>query len=330
MKRLTANRKELAIQLHIKGLSNAHIARQMNHSRTTISNLVNDWKKGRFIAPKKRKEHKRKLSAQQVYNVLSYFVRNPFDTIDQCIKSLRLPVKKDTIRRVLKKNGIGSYVACRKLFLSIQNQIKRLRFAMKYQHWTGEDWLKVTFLDEKTIQTYSNGRVLVKRKLKERYCPDKIITSEKQNSRNKVNLVGIVSHDGPNMLYTVSNNLNGNEFEQLIRLKVANIIKNTKLLMDNASIHRKGLNYLKRSGIAIFNFPPKSPDMNLIENVWAMLQKKINLKLRNRNISTKLQLIKIVEESWIEIPTDFIVNCVLSMPNRLKEVIRMKGAPTRY
>lgn len=153
---------------------------------------------------------------------------------------------------------------------------------MKYQHWTGEDWLKVTFLDEKTIQTYSNGRVLLKRKLKERFSPDKIIISEQQNARNKDNLVGIVSHDGPNMLYTVSNNLNGNEFEQLIRLKLANIIKNTKLLIDNASIHRKGLNYLKRSGIAIFDFPPKSPDMNIIENVWAMSQKKINLKLRNR------------------------------------------------
>lgn len=330
MKPLTANRKELVIQYHIKGFSNAFIAKQLNHSRTTISNLVNNWKKGRLIAPKKRREKKRKLTAQQAYNVLNYFVKNPFNTYDQCIKCLKLPVKIDTVGTVLKKNGIGSYVACHKQFLSIQNQIKRLKFALKYQDWTGEDWLKVSFLDEKTVQTYSNGRVLVKRKLKERYSPDKIITSEQQNSKNKVNLVGMVSHDGPNMLYTVSNNLNGNEFEQLMQLKVKNIIKNTTILMDNASIHTKGLNYLKRSRISVFDFPPKSPDLNIIENVWAMLQKKINIKLRNRNISTKQHLIKIIEESWKEIPTEFIVNCILSMPNRLREVIRMRGAQTRY
>ncbi len=181
----------------------------------------------------------------------------------------------------MKKDGVGCYVACRKQFLSIQNQIKRLKFALKYQDWTGKDWIKVSFLDEKTIQTYSNGRVLVKRKLKERYNLDKIVTSEQQSSKNKVNLFGIVSQDGPNMLFTVSNNLDGDEFDDLVRLKVKNIIKNTTILMDNASIHNKRLNYLKRSGFAIFDFPPKSPDMNIIENVWAMLQKKINLKLRN-------------------------------------------------
>lgn len=90
-------------------------------------------------------------------------------------------------------------------FLSLQNQIKRLKFAIRYRHWTNE-WLQVSFLDEKTVQTYANGRVAVKRKVNERYNADKIVVSESQNSKNKVNLVGTVCFNGPNVIYSVSTN----------------------------------------------------------------------------------------------------------------------------
>lgn len=328
---LTLNEKQLAIQLHVRGFNNTSIARRFNCNRMTIGNMIDSWKKGHFFEQRTRSPRRLKLSAQQVYNVLNYFVKNPFSTYGQCVKKLKLPVNEKTIGRVLSRNGVRNYVASYKHFLSIQNQIKRLKFAIKYKHWTAIDWLKVSFLDEKTVQTYSTGKVVIKRRLKERYNPDKIISQEHQNTKNKVNLVGVVSVNGPNMLYSVSTNLRSDEFEQLIRTKVKQIVRNTIVLMDNASIHSKGLGYLIDTEVDVFDdFPPKSPDLNIIENVWGRLQKILNIKLRHVTISTKGQLLQLIEESWSEIPVDFIKNCILSMPDRLNEVIKMNGKQTRY
>lgn len=328
-KRVTIQQKLSAIRLHTRGLNCSFIARQLRLSRVTISRLVNSWKRGEFVTKKERKKGIYKLTAQQIYNILKYFLKNPFHTYRQCITNLKLSVCQNTIANILKGDGIRNRVAYPKPFLSLQNQIKRLKFALTYQNWTKE-WFQVHFLDEKTIQTFGNGKVLVKRKKNERYNHDKLAVTEKQNSKNKVNLVGVVSYKGPNVIYSVSTKLNGIEFEQLVKTRIKDIISDATLLMDNATIHNMGVKHLLECGVRVLDFPPKSPDINIIENVWGRLQKILNFKLRNINLSTKEQLLTLIEESWKEIPADFIRNCILSMPQRLREVIRNKGQQTRY
>lgn len=137
--------------------------------------------------------------------------------------------------------------------------------------------MNVNFCDEKTVQTYRNGRVLVKRKVNERYEAGKLAVAETQNAKNKVHLVGLMSHSGPNVIYSVSTNLTGLEFDHLIKTKVLNIVRNSTVLMDNASIHNEGLDYLLESGVRVLvDFPPKSPHLNIIENVWGRLQNILN------------------------------------------------------
>lgn len=328
-KNVTNEQKQMVNYLHVRGFSNIFITTQLKLSKSVILKIVNAWRKGDIVKCKKR-HRKRKLTAQQMYKVLKYFVNNPFQTYKECIKKLNLPVSRNTVKKVLEEDGIRNRVACEKPFLTLLNQIKRLKFALKYKHLTAKEWRQVSFLDEKTIQTYANGRVLVKRRMNERYDSDKIVVRETQNSTNKVNLVGVVSHSGLNKIYSVSTKLTGKEFEQLIKMKIKNVVRGT-LLMDNASIHNKGVKHLLESDInVLIDFPPKSPDINIIENVWALLQRIMNRKLRNLVVSTKQNLLTLIDESWKEIPVNFINNCIMSMPNRLKKVIEMKGKATRY
>lgn len=330
-KRVSSEIKQMIIHLHARGFKGVFIASQLNISKSVVSQTVNAWKRGEIDTVKRqRKAKKSKLTAQQMYKILMYFVKNPFHTYKECIKCLNLSVTLNTVKKVLMEDGIYNRVACSKPFISLLNQIKRLKFALKYRKLTANDWLQVSFLDEKTIQTYRNGRAMVKRRVNERFDSNNLSVKEIQNSKNKVNLVGVVSHNGPNKIYSVSTNLTGNEFDQLIKLKIKNDVRGM-VLMDNASIHNKGFKRLLESGVRVFDdFPPKSPDLNIIENVWSLLQRILNRKLLNVVVPTQQVLLNLIEESWKEISPDFIKNCIMSMPYRLKEVIKMKGKTTRY
>lgn len=326
---LTTDEKQLAIMLHTRGYKCRYIAKQLNRDTKTIYLIINKWKKGMFHVSKVQMQRRSKLSAQQILNVLKYFIKNPFHTYNECINKLKLPVHRTTVAKILNKNKFGTFIACTKQFISLQNQIKRLKFALTYRHWTTE-WLDVLFMDEKTVQTYSNAKVKIKRRINERYVIDNMKTDEVQNTQNKVNLFGVVSYAGPNTIYSVSTKMNGAEFKQLMRKKIENDIVNSTIVIDNAKIHAKCVNYLRDKGIVVLDFPPKSNDLNIIENVWAELQKNLNRKLRNFTISTKDQLLRLIEESWKEIPSDYIRKCIMSMPKRLEEVIKMNGKQTRY
>lgn len=227
-KRLSMDEKQLIIQLHIRGFSNRLISQQLRCCVKTVFTVIKNWSSGKIVDRKKSTKWRLKLSAQKSFLVLKYFIKHPFNTYMQCIRDLKLCVSPCTIRKVLNGNGIKNYTACSKPFLSMKNQIKRLQFSSKYKQWTSQ-WKDVVYIDEKTVQTYANGKVLVKRRVKERYNLEKLVTTEVQNTQNKINLVGMISYNGPNMIYSVSTHLNSKHFKQLLRTKIRPLLTNNKV-----------------------------------------------------------------------------------------------------
>lgn len=72
--------------------------------------------------------------------------------------------------------------------------------------------------------------------------------------------------------------------------------------------------------------PPQRPDLNPIEHLWDHLDKRI----RNHTISSKAQLKEILLTEWGKISSDYTKKLVYSMPERLNEVLKLKGYPTKY
>lgn len=72
--------------------------------------------------------------------------------------------------------------------------------------------------------------------------------------------------------------------------------------------------------------PPQSPDLNPIEHLWDHLDKR----LRKHVITSKPQLKALLLTEWQEISNDYLQKLTHSMPDRLKEVKRLKGYPTKY
>ena len=96
---------------------------------------------------------------------------------------------------------------------------------------------------------------------------------------------------------------------------------------DQASPHgtQKVKEYFEDRSIYVLPWPPKSPDLNLIEAVWARLKDGLN-----RSYEDSEQLQEDIIFLWENIPSEFIANLYNSMRERIRAVIEAQGGPTDY
>ena len=70
------------------------------------------------------------------------------------------------------------------------------------------------------------------------------------------------------------------------------------------------------------DWPGNSPDLNPIENLWAILKEKVN---ENGQITRLDDLIKSLKSAWQAISPTILQNLVSSMPERIKCVLERDG-----
>ena len=68
-------------------------------------------------------------------------------------------------------------------------------------------------------------------------------------------------------------------------------------------------------------FPPYSPDLNPIENLWQHLEKRVEARLPNE--LDELQ--DVIAEEWTKTPIDFLTKLAHSMHKRCLAVIAAGG-----
>lgn len=74
------------------------------------------------------------------------------------------------------------------------------------------------------------------------------------------------------------------------------------------------------------NWPPSSPDLSLIENVWAYVQGKVNEK----GCANMQEFEAEVKAQFKAVPRHMLANLYASMPKRLQQVIELGGGKTKY
>jgi len=99
---------------------------------------------------------------------------------------------------------------------------------------------------------------------------------------------------------------------------------------DGASIHTAKIikAYKDQNGMKTMSWPPKSPDLNIIENLWAIL--KHNIRKEVNNIETIEDLKAVIVKCWDNIPLSYVRSLYTSMPRRCRMVSVLKGHRTKY
>ncbi|GFS54176.1 transposable element Tc1 transposase [Trichonephila clavipes] len=75
-----------------------------------------------------------------------------------------------------------------------------------------------------------------------------------------------------------------------------------------------------------FNTPPKSSDLNVIENLWSHLERAV----QKHRITSKEQLKLVLQEELLNIAPKTTRRLVESMPRQMEAVISAKGYATKY
>lgn len=100
------------------------------------------------------------------------------------------------------------------------------------------------------------------------------------------------------------------------------------LQQDNAPCHvsRSTKKFFVDRDIEVLDWPPCSPDLNPIENLWGWMKKEL-APLEKPTLS---EMRVKIEEMWSSLDHDFIKKYIDSMPRRIKACIKARGGHTKY
>ena len=118
--------------------------------------------------------------------------------------------------------------------------------------------------------------------------------------------------------------LSRNLQESIVKMEVSDPI----FQQDNAPCHKAKttMDYFNVNSIVLMDWPPQSPDLNPIENVWGYVKQELK-KYSPKNIQElKGNISKILSE----IPSAFFEKLIKSMHGRCLAVIKAKGCHINY
>ncbi len=303
---LSIGQRWAIVTLHKEQHDDDYIAQRIPCDVRTVRHWVAHHEKHGNVEDEPRSGRKRKTTAEQDEQIEQEARETKFTTPRRIKRKLGLDVSSRTIDRRLIEVGLFGRVAQHKKKFSAEEKRKRLSFAEGYKGWTADDWMRVEFADEKIFWGEGFwGQVFVRRPKGEALNPDYCVDSDPHPV--KVSAWACFSGHGLGYMYIFNENMNA---ELLKGILGTHLVESAELhfdvehaeqwwlLQDNAPQHKSNLvrNWLFNNGIQCIDFPPYSPDLNPIENLWADLARRVE----EFQCETMEELQDIVAEQWKE------------------------------
>lgn len=189
------------------------------------------------------------------------------------------------------------------------------------------DWSRVVFSDETTIELESQSA-------RKWLFPGEKNSFGKTHYAKKQMFWAAISMDGKSTLVPLSGKVNAARYIELLQKNLVPFMSTLPqgrryiFQQDNAPIHnaKATSTWFNTNKIKMMHWPPYSPDLNPIENLWGILKHR----LIDRNIKTIPDLITIAQHEWDSIPLSHVKNSIKSMKNRISQVAHRGGEKCDY
>lgn len=330
--------RELVIKHFLNGDSEREIAKKVLIPRTSVHYIISKYKATKCIANMSGRGRKRKTTAR-VDRVLQRKIkadrRISASTIKAELQSeFNVTISETTIKRRAHEIGLYGRVARKKPYVSKVNRAKRMQYARIHLQKPLGFWNRVVWSDESKFNLFgSDGKIMVWRTPKEEWDPECMVPTVKHGG-GSVMVWGCFSSLGVGNLVFINGNMTGlmyrgilenNLFASVNKMKID---KNWLFQQDNDPKHRSAIvtSWLNGNQVGRLQWPSSSPDMNPIEHLWDEVERRLKKQQPKTITELKEALIRV----WNNIEQPVLKKLVDSVPNRLHELIKAKGYPTKY
>lgn len=317
------------------GISMNQIAKYLNVSRKRIQNCV---KKMENQTPTVEKRGKPRKTTAAIRRIITRLVKtDPFLTASR-LKSIladtySVELSISTIQRTLREEKLFGRIARKKPHVSKVNLRKRLHFAKMHIQKNDLWWRNVLWSDESKFNRFnSDGKVYVRRPPNQEYNPKYTLKTVKHGGGSVI-VWGCFSWYGVGPIHRIEGIMNAQMYKDIMKNVMLPYATEEMPLIwkfqhDNDPKHTAKIirTFFQEESMTVLEWPPQSPDLNPIENLWEIVDKKIN----RSNATNLTELWNQIKIAWYSITSDECKSLVDSMCGRCAEVIKNNGYPTKY
>ena len=173
--------------------------------------------------------------------------------------------------------------------------------------------------DEKSFELYPQENKF-KLRLLEGENPEDFPKPKVQQGGGKIMFWGAITGFGQIFLDEIKGKITSKTYCNFLENKALPVIKrlcspSALFQQDNAKSHASGETqaFLEKNNVKLLDWPPQSPDINPIEQVWGWLAHRLN-GMRIQNIK---ELRGTVLKLWEEIPKEAILAFIEKIPDKI-------------
>ena len=347
------NRKELSpyqrgilLGCASKGTTTVDIRKQFSLPESTIRTTITRASTRHNGVSKPRSGRPKACSTREQRHIIRTARANPRITYQDLIKATGVSCSSSTVYRILKDYGLTNWLAKKRPLLREEDVALRLAWAKERENWTYNDWRKVIWTDECSVERGTGkDRVWVFRTPADKWKKEMIKAVPK--GKNVCVMVwagfwGAGRSELNKMERDPGAKKNGYSADSYLKILDDNLLSIWEpgliFMHDNAPIHSayKIRDWLEEHGITVMEWPPYSPDLNPIEHLWFPLKKAVYEvrpdieSVPGGDEKVREVLSEALEEAWARLDRELMDTLIRSMESRVKAVIESEGWYTKY